>query len=289
MKKVVVILGPTASGKTCMSIKLAQKFDGEIICADSRTIYTGMDIGTAKPTIRERNEIPHHLLDITTPDKPFSAAQFKNAAQLAIDDIQSRGRLPFLVGGSGMYIDSVIFNYGFRDDMNSLQKGELEAMSLAELRLLAAKKYPIEFRQIDHKNRRRVEQLICKGPSKDEDRLRAKIDSLVLGLDVNKAVLKQNIAKRTNSMLSKNFIQEVEDLRTRFGDTDILSHTTGYSEIIDYLDKKLDKEDLEASINSSTWQLVRKQLTWFKRNTFITWINSENEAVQYISEYLEVK
>ena len=139
--KLVVILGPTASGKSAMALELAQKFNGEIVCADSRTIYKGMDIGTAKPSIQEQQLVRHHLIDIVEPDRPFSAAQFKQAAQDAIAEIQSRGKLPFLVGGSGMYIDSVIYDYGFRDEVSDEEKTLIENMSLEQLQKLGSKNF----------------------------------------------------------------------------------------------------------------------------------------------------
>ena len=285
--KLVVILGPTASGKSAMALELAQKFSGEIVCADSRTIYKGMDIGTAKPSIQEQQLVKHHLIDIVEPNRPFSAAQFKKAAQDAIAEIQSRGKLPFLVGGSGMYIDSVIYDYGFRDEVSDEEKTLIENMSLQQLQKLAQQKFPAEFLKIDTKNRRRVEQLICKGPTKDNDRKSSIVDSLVLGLDIEKPLLRQNIEQRTKSMLSNSFIQEVEGLRQKYGDSDALVRTTGYAQVIEYLDGYIEKSELSDDIITATWQLSRKQMTWFRRNKSIEWISSIDQASAMISDYLE--
>ena len=285
--KLVVILGPTASGKSAMALELAQKFSGEIVCADSRTIYKGMDIGTAKPSIQEQQLVKHHLIDIVEPNRPFSAAQFKKAAQDAIAEIQSRGKLPFLVGGSGMYIDSVIYDYGFRDEVSDEEKTLIENMSLQQLQKLAQQKFPAEFLKIDTKNRRRMEQLICKGPTKDNDRKSSIVDSLVLGLDIEKPLLRQNIEQRTKSMLSNSFIQEVEGLRQKYGDSDALVRTTGYAQVIEYLDGYIEKSELSDDIITATWQLSRKQMTWFRRNKSIEWISSIDQASAMISDYLE--
>ena len=285
--KLVVILGPTASGKSAMALELAQKFNGEIVCADSRTIYKGMDIGTAKPSIQEQQLVRHHLIDIVEPDRPFSAAQFKQAAQDAIANIQSRGKLPFLVGGSGMYIDSVIYDYGFRDEVSDEEKTLIENMSLEQLQKLAQQKFPAEFLKIDSKNRRRVEQLICKGPTKDNDRKSSIVDSLVLGLDIEKPLLRQNIEQRTKSMLSNSFVQEVEGLRKKYGDSDALVRTTGYAQVIEFLDGYIKKSELSDDIVTATWQLSRKQMTWFRRNKSIEWISSIDQASAMISDYLE--
>ncbi len=285
--KLVVILGPTASGKSAMALELAQKFNGEIVCADSRTIYKGMDIGTAKPSTEEQQLVRHHLIDIVEPDRPFSAAQFKQSAQEAIADIQSRGKLPFLVGGSGMYIDSVIYDYGFRDEVSDEEKTLIENMSLEQLQKLAHQKFPVEFLKIDTKNRRRVEQLICKGPTKDNDRKSSIVNSLVLGLDIEKPLLRQNIEQRTKSMLSNSFVQEVEGLRKKYGDSDALVRTTGYAQVIEFLDGYIEKSELSDDIITATWQLSRKQMTWFRRNKSIEWISSIDQASAMISDYLE--
>lgn len=285
--KLVTILGPTASGKTSLAIKLAKKYNGEIVCADSRTIYKGMDIGTAKPSIDEQEGVVHHLLDICQPNKPFSVAEFKAAAISTIGGISKRGKLPFLVGGSGLYIDSVLYDYQFRNEMNAAELAELNNISLVKLQKIAQQKYPREYLAIDAKNRRRVEQLITKGPSKDNDRKTAIINSLVLGVSLNKPKLRQNIANRTKVMLNNNLVQETQQLRKKFGDADILLTTTGYTQVIKYLDNQIAKDDLEQAIIDATWQLSRKQMTWFRRNKHIHWVNTKVQAEKYITNYLE--
>ena len=135
--KIVAIVGQTGSGKTALAIDLAAKFNGEVICCDSRTVYSGMKIGTASPKDSEMKGIKHHLLEITTPDKPITVAQFKDLCIGQISEISSRGKLPFLVGGSGLYIDSVIFNYDFKD-LSIDQREELKGLSEIELRTISA-------------------------------------------------------------------------------------------------------------------------------------------------------
>lgn len=285
--KLVTILGPTASGKTSMAIHLAQKYNGEIVCADSRTIYKGMDIGTAKPSIEEQRIIKHHLLDICEPNKAFSSAEFKVLAQKTILDIQKRGKLPLLVGGSGMYIDSILFDYKFRNDLSSTSIDKLSNYSIEKLQNIAMQKYPIQFNTIDIKNRRRLVQLIAKGPSKDDDRNSSKVDSLVLGIQPNKAQLKQNIELRTKSILNQNFIQEVKVLRDKFGETEVLKQTTGYSQVLDYLNGDIKNiDELYIVIVNATWQLSRKQMTWFKRNKNIQWVKTLPEMESLMKSYL---
>src|ERR1700758_1680789 len=138
-KPLVVIVGPTASGKTKLAVELAEKFGGEIICADSRTVYRGMNIGTAKPTEEERRRVPHWGLDLVDPDQRFTAADFKSYAEQKISEIRARGRMPFLVGGTGLYIDGVIFDYRFGTAPDEKLRAQLEKMSLEELHEYCAK------------------------------------------------------------------------------------------------------------------------------------------------------
>lgn len=287
MKKInksVVILGPTASGKTTLSINLAKKFNGEIICADSRTVYQEMNVGTAKPEKKDLDIIVHHLLNICKPDQKFSVADFKKLANKAILQIYNKSKLPFLVGGSGLYIDALLFDYKFRNIESKTT--DLSKLSLLEIQKLAKKKFPTKYNEIDIKNRRRVEQLVIKGPAKDNDRQELKNSWLVLGIAINNLTLRQNIVTRTKKMLNNNLIQEVEGLLKKYGQTEVLTQTTGYAEVIEYLNGNLKKGNLEAAIVNSTWQLSRKQMTWFRRNKYIKWINNQKQAEEEIGSYL---
>ncbi len=283
--KFITILGPTASGKTTLALQLAQKFRGQIICADSRTIYRGLDIGTAKPTKQQQQMVRHHLLDIVDPTDQFSARDFKQAAQNAMKHIWQEGDLPFLVGGSGMYIDAVLFDYQFRNP-RLYPDQRLDEMSLAELVEQATKLYPIEIKNIDSKNRRRVEQLILKGPAKDDDRKQKNIDSLVLGISTNLAQLKENIAIRTEEMLNKGLVQETKMLSQRLGQDNVLLQTTGYGAVLSFLSGELMQSDLKEQIIRDTMALAKKQNTWFRRNQHIHWINSHQQAAELINDYL---
>lgn len=129
----IAIVGPTASGKTAMAIELAKRFDGEIICADSRTVYKGMDIGTAKPTFDEQATVPHHMLNLVEPNERYTVADFQQGVRKLIDDITARGKFAMLVGGSGLYVDSVIFDYEFGSDRDPIQRARLNELSVAEL------------------------------------------------------------------------------------------------------------------------------------------------------------
>ena len=133
MDKIIVIVGPTASGKTALAIDIAKRHNGEIICADSRTVYKGLDIGTAKPTPADQARVPHHGLDLVEPDESFSAADFKSYANQKIAEIRQRGRLPVLVGGTGLYVDSVVYDYQFGPPVDKKRRQELSTMTIEEL------------------------------------------------------------------------------------------------------------------------------------------------------------
>ncbi|HET8708743.1 MAG TPA: isopentenyl transferase family protein, partial [Candidatus Saccharimonadales bacterium] len=155
----IVIVGETASGKSALAMRLAKHFDGEIIAADSWTVYKDFDIGTAKPTPEEQVEIPHHLLDVADPKAGFSAPQFKRLAEQAIHDVSARGKLPFLVGGTGLYVDSVIYNYQFLPGSSPAQREQLNALSLHDLHQ-QAEAMGLDTTGIDMRNKRRVIRLI---------------------------------------------------------------------------------------------------------------------------------
>lgn len=282
--KLLVIVGPTASGKTSLAIDIAKDYDGEIICADSRTIYKGMDIGTAKPSKQERKEVRHHILDIIEPGMVFSAADFKKACAEAVEDIRSRGKLPIIVGGSGMYIDAYLFDYQFRD-----RKSEIDVSEMTEDQILdlANKTYPEAMKDIDHRNIQRVAQLLERGPVKKEDRNILKVECKIIGLSPEKPILKQNIAERTKQMLNNGFIHEVEALRDKYGKDCPSLQTIGYKQVGDSLDSKIEDNDVENTINKATQELAKRQITWFKRNSAIHWATNSKDANKIAKEYLE--
>jgi tRNA dimethylallyltransferase len=280
--KLIVVLGPTASGKTDIAINLAQKYDGEIICADSRTIYKGMDIGTAKPSNEQMQGIKHYLLDVIEPNQSFSVVEFKTLCLKYINKIRQKGKLAIIVGGSGLYLDAVLFDYSFRSgtglDTNTMSDQEkLEA---------AQKIYGKDLLGVDAKNIRRVEQLLERGPSNSADRDSLKIPCKIIGVKLEKPLLKQNVEKRTQQMLNNGFVQEVQKLRSRYGSDCASLQTTGYAQVGDYLDGKLEKDQLASAINAATLRLAKKQTTWFKRNPHIDWVADYAEASRSVGQYL---
>jgi tRNA dimethylallyltransferase len=282
--KLLVIVGPTASGKTSLAIEVAKKYNGEIICADSRTIYKGLDIGTAKPSKAEQQEITHHLLDIIEPGEVFSAADFKKACAEAVKDIRERGKLPIVVGGSGLYIDAYLFDYQFRNSQPIVDVSEMNREQILEL---AKKTYPEEMNNIDVNNIQRLTQLLERGPVDKSDTKKLKIKCKIIGLNPEKLMLKQNIAKRTRQMLNNSFVQEVETLQKKYGKDCPSLQTIGYKQVGAMLDGQIKLNDVETTINSATQDLAKRQITWFKRNKAITWVINPPEALSIAKQYLE--
>lgn len=284
--KLITIVGPTASGKTSLAVELAQRHNGEIICADSRTVYRGMDIGTAKPTAAERAAVPHHGLDLIEPGQSFTAANFKNYAEQTMASVWRREKVPFLVGGSGLYVDAVLFDYQFRGQNSSEDFSELDDKALLEL---AAKRYPKQLAAMDRHNRRRIEQLLTRGPADTADRQMLKYHACIIGLSIEIPLLKQKIEQRLQAQLDNGFVQEVERLRQRYGRGCPQLQTIGYREINLVLDDEVELAIAKQQIIKAELTLAHRQMTWFRRNPAIHWVENPTEADQLISAYLQVK
>jgi tRNA dimethylallyltransferase len=245
----VVVVGPTASGKSAMGLELAKRFNGEIICADSRTIYKYMDIGTAKPSPADQAEVPHHLLDLTTPDQKFTVADFKTQALMAIEDISSRGKLPIMVGGTGLYVDSVLFDYQF-----SNPNSERDDQNPRHLKKSAAPRLNNEIRN----------------------------NTLVIGLEVDKGELKQRIIQRMAIMHKQGLAKEAEDLAKRYGWEAPGLLAIGYREWQNHSDTQ---EVIEEQIRN-TVKYAKRQMTWFRRNKSIHWLVDPSDAVDITTKFL---
>jgi len=281
-KKLVVIVGQTASGKSSLALDLATKFNGEIICADSRTVYRGMDVGTAKPTKLDQAKVPHYLLDIINPDQSFSVSDFKILADKVIRDIHSRGKLPILVGGSGLYIDSVIYNFNFRP-ANRLLREQFADSSAEDLRQeLRERKIPIP------ENKNNIRYLLRsleagKEPPKNKD-IRA--NTLMIGLDVDKQTLRQRSSVRAENMLQIGLREEVNRLVRSFGWTTPAMQTPAYSAFHDHPENDYSMDLLVGSIVDGDLKLAKKQRTWFRRNKSIQWITDPSKAVELLTTFL---
>lgn len=280
----IVIVGETASGKSALALDLAQKFNGEIICADAMTVYRDFDIGTAKPNRKERELVPHHLLDVTTAQEGYSAPQFQRAAFEAIRDIFGRGHLPILVGGTGLYIDSVLYDYSFLQPSTELLREALNDMSLAELIVMAKQKgLPIE--SVDIRNKRRIIRLIENNGAMPR-RSELRFNTLVFGITQTKVGLEERITERVQSMVAHGLEQEVATLSQQYGWEAEPMKAIGYREWQDYFSGNQSLELTLERISSGTKRLAKKQRTWFKRNNSIQWISNRDEAVATTTTFL---
>ena len=286
--KLVIIVGETASGKSALALKMAQNFNGEIICADSWTVRREVNIGTAKPSVEEQSLVPHHLLDVAGPDEDFTAAVFKKLANQAIEDISSRGKLPIMVGGTGLYIDGVIYDYGFLPAGDRTDREELNKLSINEL-LNKITDMNLDLGNIDTRNKRRLIRLIetdGKVPIKNEYRS----STLTLGIKVPKNELNTRIESRVDAMITDGLESEVRGLVERYGwDCEALKGV-GYAQWKGYFDGTETLEQTRQKIIKATLDLAKRQRTWFKRNNCIQWLDTPvkwTKVVESITTFLQ--
>lgn len=279
----VVIVGPTASGKTSLAIDLAEAYGGEIICADSRTIYRYMDIGTAKPTAEERSRVPHWGIDLVEPGEMFSAADFKQYALQKISEIRARGHVPFLVGGTGLYIDSVVLDYNFSAKADPSIRSKLEAMDLTELHEYCNKNNVLL--PENYKNKRYVIRAIESRDSIKKRRTTPIDNTIVVGIATVKDVLKQRIAQRFEQMLANGIVQETIMLGKKYGWMNEAMKSNIYPLMHDLIDGSITIDDVRTTIVTIDWRLAKRQLTWLRRDKFIQWFELD-AAKEYIEAQL---
>jgi len=276
MNKIIVILGPTSSGKSSLAVRVAKKFDGEIISADSRQVYQGLDIGTGKIKKNEMRGIRHHLLDVQDPKKSFDVAKFKKLSDKAILEIHKRGKLPIVAGGTGFYIESIVDDVSFPEVKKNLKfRGKLERIATHELFKKLLKIDPERASNIDPNNKMRIIRAleivdsIGKVPKRVK---RSKYDVLQIGIDVEDPVLKKKIKKRIDLWFQEGFVQEGTKLikkglsMKRFNELGLEYRLLGQ-----YLRGEISKEKMVERMNIETYQYVKRQRTWFKRNKDISW------------------
>lgn len=279
----VVIVGPTASGKTSLAVNLAKKYNGEIICADSRTIYKYMDIGTAKPSSVERAEVPHWGLDLVEPGERFTVSDFKEYAVKKAREIRSRGHTPFLVGGTGLYIDAVVFDYKFSGDYDAVLREKFEKMPLDELHEYCIKNNIVL--PENNKNRRYVIRAI-EQKSIHNKRSRAPIaNTIIVGIATNSDDLRERIEKRTEQLFKNGVVDEAIRLGEKYGWNSEAFTGNIYRIVSLYLSGEMKEDEMKEKFMILDRQLVKKQLTWFRRNPYIEWLNLR-DAEDYLSERL---
>lgn len=298
--KLLVIIGPTAVGKTKLSIELAKQFNGEIISGDSMQVYKGMDIGTAKIKEEEKEGVPHYLIDIKEPDESFSAAEFQKKAKEMIEDIQRRGKLPIIVGGTGLYIQSVIYDYQFSEapsdpeyrlQLENRIKNEGIESVYAELKNAD----PESAKRIHPNNIRRViralEIVHCTGLPMSEqlqnEAAELLYDTCIIGLDMDRELLYARINQRIDAMLEEGLMEEVQSFYNQ-GLRDCQSiQAIGYKELYDFFDGKRSEQDAIDALKQNSRRYAKRQLTWFRNKMNVQWFDV-SESQEFSKKILEI-
>jgi len=282
----IVIVGPTASGKTSLAISIAKQYNGEIICADSRSIYKGADIGTAKPTKSEQSGIVHWGLNLVEPGEYYTVSDFKQNADKKIIEIRSRGKLPIIVGGTGLYVDSVLFNYHFNKKPNQKLKTKLQQYTIEELQEFCKKK-DIELPK-NYKNKRHLINEIERCGIKPEKSDIPIQNSIIVGITTEKHILMSRIEHRTKQMIASGVINEAILLGRKYGWHNEAMSSNIYPLIHKYLDSEINLDEVIAKSITLDWRLAKRQLTWFRRNSFIHWLEL-NDAQKYLDSELAIR
>ena len=279
-KPLLVLLGPTASGKTALSIEIAEKFNGEIISADSRQVYKYMDIGTDKISKEKRKGIPHYLIDIIEPTERFTVADFKKTAEAVIDEILKRGKLPMLVGGTGLYLRSITQNFMIPPENPSVRKKlleELETRGGAELYKKLQNLDPFNAAKI-HPNSipyviRALEIFMTTGKPKRDSKLPARYSCLQIGLFAPREILFERIHKRINEQMKRGLVEETQKLLDMGYRKNLpCMKSLGYKEMVAYLSGEISLNEAVEMLKQNTRNFAKRQMTWFKKDKEIIWM-----------------
>lgn len=299
--KVIVICGPTASGKTALSIELAKKINGEIVSADSMQIYKDMNIGSAKPTKEEMDGIKHYLLDFVSPENRYSVADYKKDATIALNEIIEKGKVPIIVGGTGLYIDSLIYNIDYQEiDFDEEYRKGLEKRAAEEgLQNLYEEAKQIDeqamkaISQNDKKRILRVLELYHQtGKTKTEQEIESRknevpYDYYVFALNMDREKLYDRINKRVDIMIEQGLIKEVEGIIKKYKTYPTSMQALGYKEIREHLVGNITKEQAIETVKQETRRYAKRQLTWFRKNKQTIWLNALDKKENNIKKILE--
>lgn len=299
--KVIVICGPTASGKTSLSVELAKKCNGEIISADSMQIYKEMNIGTAKVTLEEMQGIKHYMIDIVSPTERYSVAEFKVQAEKAIEEILKKGKTPIIAGGTGLYVNSLIYNIQYNDikideEYRKYLEERVEKEGLQSL-YEEAKKIDFEaMKSISKNDQKRILRVLemyhQTGKTKTElekesRKEEVKYDYKVYAISWEREELYKRINKRVDIMIEQGLIEEVENLLKKYNKFPTAMQGLGYKEVVEYLDKKITKEEMIEKIKMETRRYAKRQITWFKKIENVKWIQGNETISNNINLILE--
>ncbi|MCU0247952.1 MAG: tRNA (adenosine(37)-N6)-dimethylallyltransferase MiaA [Bryobacter sp.] len=294
MQKLVVILGTNASGKSDLGIRLAGHFGGEVVSADSRQVYRGLNLGSGKITPAQATKVKHHLIDVADVSEVYSLAQYQRAAYRAIDTIAAAGRLPFLVGGTGLYVSAVVEGYQLADvPPNDALRAELETLPLTQLVQRVEEADPEAARRIDTRNPRRIIralEIARAGRGHSATRQRSpRYDCLQLGLTWPRPLLEVRIEKRLRERLAGGMIEEVASLRAQ-GVSDLRLEKLGleYRHVSRYLRGEVPTlDELHLQLGTAIRQFAREQLTWFKRDHRIIWLDPLSDCFQAACNHIQ--
>ncbi len=292
MDKLIVIAGTNASGKSGLGIELAKHYSAEIVSADSRQVFKGLDLGSGKVTPEEMQGVPHHLLDVAEPNAFFSLKNYQALAYDAIDDILSRGVTPFLVGGTGLYVNSVVDGYNINAAETSPElRASIEKKPLSELIDILREKNPVLLDTLDLCNKRRVERAVEKTLAgvTGEQQSKPRYETLVLGVTWPREVLYERIRERLDRRLAQGMIEEVETLRKN-GATDDFLYKLGleYRYILMYLRGQFN--DFDAFYNKLFMEirhLAKEQMTWFRKRNDMHWIDMQNKPIDQAERLID--
>ena len=298
--KVIVICGPTASGKTALSIEVAKKINGEIISCDSMQIYKDMNIGTAKPTKEEMGEIKHYLIDYVLPTERYSVAEYKKDAKKAIKEVIEKGKTPIIVGGTGLYVDSLIYEIEypeikFDEEYRKKLEKEVEEEGLEKLYEKAKKIDPIAIQKISKTDKKRIQRVLeiyhATGKTKTEQEIISRQKEpeyayKVYGLLWDRQKLYDRINLRVDIMIEQGLIEEVKTILKKYSEFPTAMQGLGYKEVVQYFKKEITKEEMIEKIKQETRRYAKRQMTWFRKNKQTIWLNAEDKQnnINIISE-----
>jgi len=298
MNKIIVILGQTSTGKSDFAVEIAKKIHGEIISADSRQVYKGMNLGTGKITKKEMQKVPHHLLDITSPSKIFTVNDFQKLSNKKIEEISKKGKIPIICGGTGFYIDTIINGTIFPEvKPNKKLREMLEKKSTEKLFQMLQKLDNVRAKNIDPKNKVRlvraieIAKTLGKVPKITDNS--SNFETIKIGLTIPPEILKEIIKKRLLIRIKKGMIKEVEKLHKNglsWKRMDSLGLEYRYVSL--YLQGKMKKEEMIEKLNTEIWHFAKRQKTWFKRDQSVIWINplknnDKSKAQKEIKKFLK--
>lgn len=300
--KVIVIGGPTASGKTGLSVELAKKINGEIISADSMQIYKQMDIGTAKVTEEEKQGIEHYMIDIISPEERYSVSDYKRDAECAIEKILSKNSTPIIVGGTGLYINSLIYNINYPEiSFDEKYREQLESRALKEgLEYLYNEAYRIDkiaTEQISKNDKKRIIRILEiyreTGKTKTELEIESrkekpKYDYKVFGINMDRQILYDRIDTRVDIMFEQGLVEEVQKIYDSYKNFPTAMQGLGYKEVVEYLKGNFTYDQAKEKIKMESRRYAKRQITWFKAIKGITWLDGQKDKQNNIDIILEV-